>query len=119
MNIWIVEQSSGSWDDFITWPVCAFQSKEDAEAWIIENNDLLPSKLEKDKEDASEYDARYEEIAEKYDMADWNEEHPNFIKWRAEFDQLNTQWVEDEKALEYVNLHPYSIGNEIKLKLKS
>jgi len=37
MNIWIVQASSGQYDDYSTWNVKAFLSKEKADKWIEDN----------------------------------------------------------------------------------
>jgi len=119
MNIWIVEQSSGSWDDFTTWPVKAFESKEEAEQWIVENNATLSAKLDKDREDAKEFEARYEELLQEHGLDDWDDQHPNFRKWRDGLDKLTTEWADNDRTVDYQDLHPYNIGNQIKLVFKS
>lgn len=119
MDIWIVEQSSGSYDDFMTWPVCAFESKVEAEKWILMNNALLPAKFEKEKEEAKEFESRYNELLEKYDLKDWDDHNPNFRKWRDELDVLTSEWVNVGKAMDFEHVNPYNIGNQIKLTLRS
>lgn len=37
MNIWIVQASSGQYDDYNTWNVKAFTSKEKADKWVEKN----------------------------------------------------------------------------------
>lgn len=115
MDIWIVEQSSGSWDDFTTWNVIAFSCKSAAESWVEENNATLPAQKEKKKEEAKEFDSRYEALLEKYDLAEWDDLNPNFRKWREELDKLTTEWTEKDMAIEYTDLNNFYINHEIKL----
>lgn len=118
MNIWIVEQSSGSWDDFTTWNVIAFESKIEAEAYVEQNNATLPALKEKKKEEAKEFDSRYEALLDKYDLNDWDELHPNFSKWRDELDKLTTEWTDKDMAIEYTNLNNYYICAPVSLFFK-
>ncbi len=41
MNIWIVQASSGQYDDYCTWNVKAFTSKEKADKWIEDNEPVV------------------------------------------------------------------------------
>lgn len=81
MNIWIVQASSGQYDDCSTWNVKAFTSKEKADKWIEDNKivvnygalSLLSELQYKYFEQVSEtiYNATLtdEEIDRLYDMA--------------------------------------------------
>lgn len=57
MNIWIVQGSSGQYDDYRTWPHKAFYSYEAAQAWIDKQSEVDYRALEELEELTSEYRA--------------------------------------------------------------
>ena len=55
MNIWIVQGSSGQYDDYWTWAHKAFYSYEAAQAWIDNQSEVDYKALEELDQLASEY----------------------------------------------------------------
>ena len=109
-EIFIVNQSSGSYNDHFSWPVAAFPTKEEAEEWVAKANEGWYPKQEALTKEMREYEAAVEEKypypdldPEEWDTFDWNH-------WEEDRKVFQQEWEASGKC-SYVDtdLHSYSL----------
>ena len=107
-QIWIVSQSSGSYEDFREYPVGAFPTKEEAQQWLDLHQPTFLAQRDQQTEEAKAFDVEYNKLS---DLA-----HP---EWDQAYKALADSWGDKAQNGPYeewgysLNHHPipfYSHG---------
>lgn len=91
-EVYIVEQSSGSYDDYRSWPVGAFPTKEAAEEWVAVNQPLFLADLQRQKEEAEEYQTKCEVLSDLYPYQWSKEGSPEQTAYLTAQEVFHTSW---------------------------
>ncbi|UYZ60117.1 hypothetical protein [Hymenobacter latericus] len=104
-TLYIVKQSSGSYDDYISWPVAAFTTKQAAEAWVAAANAAFAKDVERRVGLYKEYEKEYDALVEKHKENKWESK-----EWRQEYEALDKKYA--DRLDPYDKLHEYKLVKE-------
>jgi len=101
IEIYLVQQSAGRYDDYSTWTVRALRNLEAAQNWATNANLKLDEENAKMKAEAEEYDKLYRALEEEFDF-DYDNE---LLNDKAR--QFDTEWYLAGKCNEYRRFNGY------------